>query len=437
MNRFKLLFGILFLSIILILPATGLAQITSDADAIVPTEYSTGPQDNIHIFCGVKDEINASLTASAVNNETASFEWTKYNGSTFVFFKSESGISSTITQLENGCYQVTVTSASEVKIYTNWVFNNYIEVTAEIPKSDCNSFTLSGTIDSAPFTYTDLSTGTPKELTKTLKVTWSTGGKVFSAFATVQVFNPPTKDTDYTFEVSDQFGCAGNTDVRYNSIVTKALFTFVPEGQNKKSDANKTEAPLTVTFTNTSENGDPGKFEWFVFKDVQKIKDEVTAGIFKDSIMDKVVSDNMVYTFESCGTYMVKLVSKKLSENNICTDTFYMPDYIVIDTSFIDAPNVFTPNGDEANEKFAIKFFSMKSVKVTIFNRWGKVIHVWESNDVRGFLNTAETVPESVWDGKVGGKYASPGVYYYVVEGIGRDDKRRKQAGFFHLFRGK
>jgi hypothetical protein len=79
----------------------------------------------------------------------------------------------------------------------------------------------------------------------------------------------------------------------------------------------------------------------------------------------------------------------------------------------------------------------MKSVKVTILNRWGKVIHTWESNNVQGFLNTAETVPESVWDGKIGGKYASPGVYYYVVEGVGRDDKRRKQAGFFHLFRDK
>jgi len=438
MNLFKLLFGILFLSCMLILPASGFAQITSGAEVVVPTEYSTGPQDNIHIFCGIKNEINASLTATAVNNETANFEWTKYNGSTFVFFKSESGINSSITQLVDGCYQVTVTSATEVKIYTAWVFNNYNEVTAEIAKSDCSSFTLSGTVDPAKFTYTDFTTGTSKELNKTVQVSWSAGGKVFSTFSTAQVFNPPTKDTDYTFEASDQFGCAGNTDVRYISIVTKAAFTYVLEGQDKKSDANKTEAPLTVTFTNTSENGDPGKFEWFIFKDVQKIKDEVTAGIFKDSIMEKVVSDDMVYTFEACGTYMVKLVSKKLSENNLlCTDTFYMPDYIVADTSFIEAPNVFTPNGDGTNDNFAIKFFSMKSVKVSIFNRWGKVIHVYENNNVQGFLNTAETAPESVWDGKVGGKFASPGVYYYVVEGIGRDDKRRKESGFFHLFRAK
>jgi gliding motility-associated-like protein len=438
MNQFKSLVILLFLACILVLPNTGFAQITSSANAKVPTEYASGPQDDIHVFCGAKGELNASLSASSANSETASFEWAKYNGSTFGVIQNETGVSSTISQLEDGCYQVTVSSSLEVKTYRAWVFNNYMEVTATIPKSDCNSFTLAGTVSSPKLTYTDLTTGAPIELTNSYVVSWSVNGKVFSSFATQPVYDPPTKDTDYTFEATDRFSCSASEDVKYITIVTKAAFTYVLEGQDKKSDANKTEAPLTVTFTNTSENGDPGKYEWFIFKDLQKIKEEVAAGTFKDSIMEKVVSDNMVFTFEACGTYMVKLVSKKYSENNtICTDTFYMADYIVADTSFIEAPNVFTPNGDGTNDKFAIKFFSMKSVKVTILNRWGKVIHTWESNNVQGFLNTAETVPESVWDGKIGGKYASPGVYYYVVEGVGRDDKRRKQAGFFHLFRDK
>lgn len=79
----------------------------------------------------------------------------------------------------------------------------------------------------------------------------------------------------------------------------------------------------------------------------------------------------------------------------------------------------------------------MKSVKISIFNRWGKVVHVWESNDVRGFGATRESTPQSVWDGKVGGKLATPGVYYYVAEGRGRDDKKQQATGFFHLLRDK
>ena len=438
MNLFKSLVGLLFVTFILFAPKTGFAQITSDADAVVPTEYSSGAQDNIHVFCGKKGELTASLTASSVNGESASFDWTKYNGSSFNFFRSESGSnSSNLSVLEDGCYRVTITSASGVQIYTAWVFNNYIEATAEIPESDCNALTLSGTIDSPKYTYTDLSTGAPKELTNTFEVKWSANNTVISTFATVKIVDPPTKNTDYTFEVTDRFGCSANSEVQYVSIVTKASFTYVLEGQENKSDANKTEAPLTVTFTNTSENGDPGKYEWFFFKDIQKIKDEVAAGTFKDSIMTVIYSDSPVYTFEACGSYKVKLVSKKISEFTTCTDTFYISDNIVADSSFIEAPNVFTPNGDGINDKYAIKFFSMKTVKVSIFNRWGKLVHEWESNNVQGFYNTAENVPQSVWDGKIGGKFASPGVYYYVVEGIGRDDKRRKQSGFFHLFREK
>jgi hypothetical protein len=79
----------------------------------------------------------------------------------------------------------------------------------------------------------------------------------------------------------------------------------------------------------------------------------------------------------------------------------------------------------------------MKTVKISIFNRWGKVLHVWENNNVQGFGPTLESAPQAVWDGKVGGRMATPGVYYYVVEGIGRDDKRHRANGFFHLFRDK
>ena len=441
MNRFILLGGLLFLACILLTPDKGFAQITSDADAVVPTEYPTGTQDQIHVFCGQKDEKNASLTASIANVESGSFEWQKYNAQTgfFDFFQSDlSGNStSTISNLEDGCYRVKITATSGDTTFTAWTFNNYIIATAEIPESDCNSFTLKGTIETPQFSYNDLSTGQLLELKKDIKVSWMEGAVVLNHVITYQNYNPPTKNTDYTFEVTDRFTCLGKATVQYLSIVTKASFTNVLEGQEKKSDPNKTEAPLTVTFTNTSENGDPGKYEWFIFKDLQKIKDEIKAGIFLDSIMVVVYDDSPVYTFEQTGTYMVKLVSKKVSEFTTCTDTFYMEDYIVADSSFIEAPNVFTPDGNGINDKFAIKFFSMKSVKVTILNRWGKVLHVFESNNVQGFYNTAETIPESVWDGKVGGKFATPGVYYYVVDGIGRDGTRRKANGFFHLFRGK
>jgi gliding motility-associated-like protein len=145
--------------------------------------------------------------------------------------------------------------------------------------------------------------------------------------------------------------------------------------------------------------------------------------------------ENPEYTYERTGVYDVKLVSKHISEFYTCVDTVYIDEYIVIDSSYINAPNVFTPNGDGVNDEFVVKFFSMETVKITLFNRWGKKIHYYESQNVRGFEGTWE---ETVWDGKLmGGRYASPGVYYYVIVGEGRDGTRRRAHGFFHLFREK
>ena len=131
---------------------------------------------------------------------------------------------------------------------------------------------------------------------------------------------------------------------------------------------------------------------------------------------------------------MVKLVSKKTSEFYTCTDTVYLETHIVVDTSYIAAPNVFTPNGDGVNDNFVVKFWSMQEVKISIFNRWGRLVHIYENSNVQGFRNTWSV---SAWDGRIGGRYASPGVYFYVVEGRGRDGQKRWAKGFFHLYRGK
>ena len=203
-----------------------------------------------------------------------------------------------------------------------------------------------------------------------------------------------------------------------------------------EQDPTELEAPLTVNFINESENGTSGQFEWFLFRDLDEIKKESegsTAPI--DSIMIIGYDDNAIYTYERTGVYDVKLVSKHVSEFYTCVDTVYIEDYILIDSSYIIAPNVFTPNGDGVNDEFVVKFFSMETVKITLFNRWGKRIHYFESQNVRGFDGTWE---ETVWDGKLmGGRYASPGVYYYNIVGEGRDGTRRRAHGFFHLFREK
>ncbi len=440
--RIKGLVGTIFLVTMVLLAAPGLrAQITAPGSSFSEeTSYPvTSGNDPIFIFCSGEGETNALLRASFAGEGARSWEWQKYNPANgefgFYFSENTSNPTSEIRSLEDGLYQVNITAGGTAVSYRAWVFNNHNPVEADITESNCQYFTLQAIPVVTTLVYYDPQTGAPVELNKNLQLEWRQGDEVISRQAVRQLFDPPTKDTEYTLVVSDRFGCETVKKVTYRSIVTKAAFT---------ADPMNGEAPLIVTFKNTSENGTSGQYEWFFFRDLDEIKRESEKSTLEiDSIMETAINDELAYTYEWSGTYMVKLVSKKMITGDLftsdpdlrfCADTAYLEDYIIADTSFVDVPNVFTPNGDGTNDQFVVKFWSMEKVKITIVNRWGRAVHVWESSNVRGFR---DTWMESVWDGRIGSRLASPGVYYYVIEGTGRDGKKRWKHGDVYLIRGK
>ncbi len=435
-KKFFKLFGFI---LILLISMTTQAQLSAPgSSASEETNYPVFTEiDSIFIFCASSelDEIgNLRMTTNL--SGTITFEWEKYNNTIgeFEFFFSESTDAgfSEISGLADGGYRVTITQAATTIVNRAWVFNNWTLAEASITESNCDYFQLTGEFTTAELNYYDPADNTVLEVFKNVKVQWKADDNNVAAVLSPAIYNPPTKDTEYTLRVYDKFGCEGTKIVSYESIVTKAKF----KAEFGEQDPTELEAPLTVSFINQSENGTSGQYEWFLFRDLDEIKRESENSQAQiDSINIVAYDDNPIYTYENTGIYNVKLVSKKVSENHICVDTFYIPDFIVVDSSYITVPNVFTPNGDGVNDEFVVKFFSMQSVQITLLNRWGRKIHYWESNNVRGFEGTWT---ETVWDGKLmGGRYASPGVYYYNVVGEGRDGTRRRAHGFFHLFREK
>lgn len=435
MNRKAFIFICLF-SLILLSSEFVSAQLSAPGSSTsVETNYPVfNETDSIYIFCANAegDEIGA-LRVSTQLVGTKTFLWELYNSSiaSFEIYFSESSdaLNSEITGLEDGCYRVSVTQGANSENYRAWALNNWTNVNANIPDStsNCETFKMIGEFTPANLKYYDLANNSEIEIFKDMKVQWKVGQEIIAAVLSPQIYEPPSKNTDYTLRVYDNFGCEGTADVTYESIVTKAVFSVDPLAG---------EAPLDVNFNNQSENGDPNLFEWFLFRDLNDIKEEAENSDGQiDSIMIVAYDQNPVFTYENTGTYMVKLISKKISEFHTCADTVYLKDYIEVDSSFISVPNVFTPNGDGTNDNFVVKFWSMESIKISIFNRWGKRIHFWENNNIRGFEGT---YTETVWDGRLmGGRYASPGVYFYNVVGEGRDGERRRAHGFFHLFRAK
>lgn len=78
--------------------------------------------------------------------------------------------------------------------------------------------------------------------------------------------------------------------------------------------------------------------------------------------------------------------------------------YVLINTiDQLIIPNVFTPNGDGANDVFFITSSGLSEYNLTILNRWGNT--VFESED-----------PAEAWDGKSNGEPCTDGTYFYLLK---------------------
>ena len=107
---------------------------------------------------------------------------------------------------------------------------------------------------------------------------------------------------------------------------------------------------------------------------------------------------------------------------------------VIVLPSELDAPNVFTPNGDGVNDYFMVRAKSLKYFGITIYDRSGSKVYEYEHLDGRfEWLG---------WDGTIKGKgenFAQPGVYYYVIDALGWDATLYRDAipytGFVYLFR--
>jgi gliding motility-associated-like protein len=98
-------------------------------------------------------------------------------------------------------------------------------------------------------------------------------------------------------------------------------------------------------------------------------------------------------------------------------------DSAISDSSFINFPNIFSPNNDGINDVFVSKSKNIVTYNCKVYNRYG--IRVAELKQ----LNEA-------WDGySISGEALPAGVYYYLAEAIGQDDKVFRLKGFVSLVR--
>jgi len=393
------------------------------------TIYPTFPvNDPIYFYCSSQGVYTASLTAKS-SGATVSFLWERYDPLAVKFqsYSNETAATSTISNLADGCYRVTFAENGSNYQYRAWVMNGWLMPVAAIAQSTCILLRLSSAVTGATYQYHDLATGKPVPMTPDYKYRWYSGATYFSAVQNPTITPPPSKNTLFKVEVTDRSGCLKSSEVNYTSPIPIAKFSWSTPQQNDPQYVFP-QAPADIDFKNLSENSDHDKYEWFLFKDKDILASQGGGTAAIDSFMDVLYDENPLYTYYQSGKYKVKLVAAKTIQSLTCRDTFYLPDYIIVDTSLVKVAPVFTPNGDGVNDKLILKTRSLETLSFTVLNRWGKVVHQFSSNNY---------IPDesefAAWDGTVNGKLCPPGVYFYVVDAKGRDGERRRSKGFVEM----
>ena len=270
----------------------------------------------------------------------------------------------TITYSYTSPQNCTNTSNANIQVYSLPVINGGADVTV----CTGSSVTLSG------------NGGT--------SYSWNNGG------VNGQTFTPATGSTIYTVTGTDANGCVNTDNVTVNALPFPSALA--------SADVTSGNPGLVVNFDNYSMNSTSYNWDF---------------GNGTSSTVNNLNSQTA--TYNSIGSYIMLLTAS----NGLCSDTAMIQITILpFQGPDIYVPNVFTPNGDNANDDFFITTHNASAIEVIILNRWGNVVH-------------EITTLDGVWDGDVNGKQADDGVYFFKYKVSGFDGEEITGHGNITLIR--
>ena len=384
------------------------AQVESTGYASMDTtEYEieypdTTLRDNIYIFCNKKGNLSASLEEEVPGDLV--FEWSLYDRSIPGFdapFRTDQGDSSQISELESGGYQVRISNGNGLDtLLRAWVFVNNPAVNAKVVRHDCQVLDLDGIVDIDTFFYYDPFSHEMDTLQSGYDIFWSADPfrPISSERLNPRIWNPPSVKTEYKLTIN-YHGCQAIDAVSEAPVTTTAGF---------KLDPLENEAPLEVSF-DAGESLNASEYKWYF---------DYQPGSPEGEAPDEFTTDGH-HTYYIPGEYNVLL---RTISPSLCEDSLMYPEPVRVYPSELEVPNVFSPDGE--NGDFLVRAVSMNDFHALIYNRNGR--KVYESTD-----------HSEGWDGKINGKLATPGVYFYVITGVGWDDVEYEFTGPLYLYRGR
>ena len=200
----------------------------------------------------------------------------------------------------------------------------------------------------------------------------------------------PSSTTNYVVNVSDE--------CQTFSVPAIASVIVIEPNANFEISSNTLMIGLPIAFQNTSTNA--SFYSWS----------------FGEGTTSSLVNPIITYFFDS--TYYVTLIA---TDNKGCSDTITKP-ITIKEELYIYIPNAFTPDDDEHNCYFYGSFIGLKSLDISIYNRWGELI--FEAAD----LNFE-------WDGKYGNTNVQSGAYSWRINYVTIKGQSETISGHVNVIR--
>lgn len=348
------------------------------------------------------------------------------NGTTSVVVKPEEGYGYFVKETSGFTKYIWIIDYSKYKV-------ELANLCVSAGRDECKEIRLEGDGMVAPMYY-NTPRGTKTELMRTFELKYNTAEVQEHELSSSIVYkeqtdtikgnpfgkniNAPYADTDFTLR-GDLFARHFNMEQQVTTdwytasallVAVDTMYIDNGDGGAKILENGMFSAPLEVRFTAHANEPVANSYLWTIYPE----GDPSRSYNYRSSEIE--------HTFDLEGTYIAEL--RVLDRTGKCETVSDQYRFEISNFDW-DAPNVFSPGASPGiNDEFKITYKSIVSFKGWIFNRWGNEIFYW-------------TNPDLGWDGKKGGKYVSPGVYFYILEAKGSDGKTHKKSGSISILRSK
>ena len=384
------------------------------------------------------DNVTISYTSSSTNHQ-----WYRYKEKALdreSVSCEQNGTTSVIRNLEEGTGYYVEDPALGLNGWFVWIidYSKYaFDVQSITVKGNCDGFWLEGS-PAIPVMWYYTPSGSRSTVKREFDVfyetlEWSDENKSFSSKNvertiegySVQINDKntiPLCDTEVTLK-GDQFARHFGIEKSITSDTYQAVAielhvdtTLVMDNAPNMTlgEGDLLCAPAEITFRAYANEPVATLFTWKIYRSDVENGAENPLSLYRESETE--------HTFTEKGEYIAEVtVSDRTGECEAVSDPFV----IKITESRLEIPNAFSPGTTPGiNDEFRVAYQSLLNYKCWIFNRWG--VEMYHS-----------TNPAEGWDGKKGGKYVAPGVYFYVIEATGTAGEKFNRKGSINILRPK